>query len=300
VGGGELPDLFPGFDAATVDAGEASLFCRIGGDGPPLVLLHGFPQTHAEWHRLAPALAERFRLVLPDLRGYGSSSLPEPDRGHRAYSKRAMADDVVRLMDGLGHDRFAIVGHDRGARVAYRLALDHPERPTRVALLDIVPTHAMWMGMDRALAMKVYHWLFLAQPAPLPETLIGHHHRYFLEHSISSWTKARDLSAFDPRALAHYRSFFAEAERLRATCEDYRAGATVDLADDEDDQRAGHQIEVPTLVLWGSHGIPSDASPLDAWQPWCRDLRGHPVDCGHFLPEEAPEATLASLLPFLG
>ena len=162
-----------------------------------------------------------------------------------------------------------------------------------------MPTAAMWMGMDRTLAMRVYHWLFLSQPEPLPETLIGSHHRYFLEHSIASWTKARDLSAFDPGALAHYRAFYAVPERLHATCEDYRAGATVDLADDHDDRTAGRRIDVPTLVLWGSHGIPADASPLDAWRSWCPDLRGHAIDCGHFLTEENPQATLDGLLPFL-
>jgi haloacetate dehalogenase len=294
-----LPELFPGFEATDVDVGEARIHCRLGGEGPPLLLVHGFPQTHAEWHRIAPALAERFRLVLPDLRGYGQSSVPGTDPDHRAYSKRAMAQDMVGLMDALGHARFALVGHDRGARVGYRLVLDHPGRVTRLALLDIVPTYAMWTGMERTLAMKVYHWLFLAQPAPLPETLIGANHRYFLEHSIASWTKARDLSAFDPDAIAHYRAFYAEAERVHATCEDYRAGATVDFAIDQDDRAAGRRIEVPTLVLWGSHGIPSEASPLDAWRPWCPGVQGHAIDCGHFLPEENPESTLAALVPFL-
>jgi haloacetate dehalogenase len=297
----DLPDLFPGFEATTIDVGEVELFCRIGGDGPPLLLVHGFPQTHVEWHRLAPALAEHFQLVLPDLRGYGASSVPDigPDPEHRAYSKRVMAQDMVNLMETLGHARFAMMGHDRGARVSYRLALDDPDRISRLALLDIVSTYTMWTGMDRALAMKVYHWLFLAQPAPVPETLIGANHRYFLEHSIASWTKARDLTPFDPDALAHYRAFFSIPERLHATCEDYRAGATIDLAADEDDRRAGRQIDAPTLVLWGSHGIPSEASPLHAWRDWCRDVDGHAVDCGHFLPEENPEATLAALVPFL-
>jgi haloacetate dehalogenase len=296
---GDLPDMFPGFEARIIDVGEANIYCRVGGDGPPLLLLHGFPQTHVEWHRIALPLAERFQLVLPDLRGYGSSSVPAPDAEHRAYSKRVMAEDVLALMETLGHVRFPLVGHDRGARVAYRLALDHPERVTRLALLDIVPTYAMWKGMDRTLAMKVYHWLFLAQPAPLPETLIGEHSRYFLDHSIASWTKDGDLSAFDPGALAHYRAFYAEPERIRATCADYRAGATIDLATDNEDRGAGRQIDAPTLVLWGSHGIPAEASPLDAWRPWCPEVQGRAVDCGHFLPEENPQATLDALVPFL-
>jgi haloacetate dehalogenase len=210
-----------------------------------------------------------------------------------------MGEDMVRLMATLGHDRFSLVGHDRGARVGYRLSLDHPDRVDRLALLDIVPTHAMWTAMDRTLAMKVYHWLFLAQPAPLPETLIGSRPQYFLDHSIASWTKTQDLSAFDPGALAHYRAFYGEPERIRATCEDYRAGATIDLAADQEDRDDGRRIESPTLVVWGSHGIPSESGPLDAWRDWCRDVQGHPVDSGHFLPEENPEATLAALVPFL-
>lgn len=320
----DLPDLFTNFDAQTVDVGEARLFCRIGGrdDAPPVVLVHGYPQTHVEWHRIAGALAEHFRIVLPDLRGYGWSSVPSDEPGHAAYSKRAMAQDIVRLMEKLGHARFAYVGHDRGARVGYRLALDHPGRLSRLALLDIVPTAAMWSGMDAKLAMKVYHWLFLAQPAPFPETLILSQHRAYQDHCLASWTKARDLSAFDPGALAHYNAFFGVPERLHATCEDYRAGATIDRALDEETLAAGHKIGCPTLVLWGSSGIPADGGtapdgstahngnavrdggtvedgPLAAWRPFADDLRGAPIDSGHFLPEENPEATLAALVPFL-
>ncbi|MBT9289453.1 alpha/beta hydrolase [Hyphomicrobiaceae bacterium 22] len=314
----DLPDLFSGFAAETIDVGEARLFCRVGGrdDAPPVVLVHGYPQTHVEWHRIAGALAQDFRIVLPDLRGYGWSSVP-PDRpGHAAYSKRTMAEDIVRLMEKLGHVHFAYVGHDRGARVGYRLALDHPGRLSRLALLDIVPTAAMWSGMDARLAMKVYHWLFLAQPAPLPETLIGSRHAAYLDHTLASWTKARDLSAFDRGALAHYHAFFGVPERLHATCEDYRAGATIDRALDEETLAAGRTIGCPTLVLWGSSGIPADGGtasdvgtmedggtvedgPLAAWRSFADDLRGAPIDSGHFLPEENPEATLAALVPFL-
>lgn len=302
----DLPDLFPGFEARTIDVGEARLFCRTGGPegAPAVVLVHGYPQTHVEWHRIAGSLAERFRVVLPDLRGYGWSSVPADRTGHEAYAKRTMAEDVVRLMESLGHVRFAFVGHDRGARVGYRLALDNPGRLSRLAVLDIVPTAAMWSGMDAKLAMKVYHWLLLAQPAPLPETLIGAAPLAYLEHTLASWTRTRDLSAFDPGALAHYRAFFQVPERLHATCEDYRAGATVDRALDDEAVAAGRRIEAPTLVLWGSSGIPADGgtvedTPLGVWRRWCRSVEGRAIESGHFLPEENPAATLEALLPFL-
>jgi haloacetate dehalogenase len=303
-----LPDLFPGFAAQTIDVGEARLYCRIGGpsEAPPVVLLHGFPETHVMWHRVAGQLAERYRVVLPDLRGYGWSSVP-PDRpDHEAYSKRAMAEDIVRLMESLGHARFALVGHDRGARVGYRLALDHPGRLSRLAVLDIVPTYDMWAGMDAGLAMRVYHWLFLAQPSPLPETLIGAAGVHYLEHTLASWTRTKDLSAFDPGALAHYRAFYTVPERLHATCEDYRAGAGIDRRLDTAAKEAGRRIDVPTLVLWGSAGIPAgdesadvEAGPLRAWKGWCTSVSGNAIESGHFLPEENPDATLAALLPFL-
>ncbi len=282
------------------------LFARTGGHGPPLLLLHGFPQTHAMWHRVAPSLMESFTCVMPDLRGYGYSSCPENDVQNRTYSKHVMAADVSGLMMRLGHERFAIAGHDRGGRVAYRLALDSPEKVTHLAVLDIVPTHAMWHGLSKDLAMKVYHWLFLAQPHPLPEMLIEPAPVAFLDYTLASWTKTRDLSPFDPQALAEYRLHYATPEHVHATCNDYRAGATIDLADDEADVAAGRKIACPTLALWGNKGIPSQndgtvetADPLAIWQSWCSDVVGAGIDAGHFLPEENPDATLAHLLPFL-
>ncbi|MEJ1157736.1 alpha/beta fold hydrolase [Prosthecomicrobium sp. N25] len=302
-----LPDLFSGFETRSMPVGDVAIHCRVGGlaGAAPLVLLHGYPQTHAMWHRLAGPLAERFRVVVPDLRGYGGSSVPEDRPGHAAYTKRAMAEDIVRLMADLGHDRFSLVGHDRGARVGYRLALDHPGRLDRLALLDIVPTAEMWSGMDARLALKVYHWLFLAQPAPMPEQLIGGAPIPYLEHTLASWTKAKNLSAFDPAALDHYRASYADPRRRHATCEDYRAGAGPDRTHDEADRAAGRLIGVPTLVLWGAAGIPAGdpdvetGSPLATWRRWCRQVEGQPIDAGHFLPEENPAATLAALLPFL-
>lgn len=295
----DLADLFPGFEARTVPTSGADIFLRTGGDGPPLLLLHGYPQTHVMWHRVAPALAERFTLVIPDLRGYGWSSVPRSDAAHAAYSKRVMAADMVEVMEKLGHVRFRIAGHDRGARVAYRLALDHPGRAERIAVLDIVPTYAMWHGFTVDLAMKTYHWLFLAQPEPLPEMLIGKAPVAYLDYTIASWTGARSLEAFDPRALAHYRAFFQVPERIHACCEDYRAGQTCDLAADEADVAAGSMIRAPLLALWGSHGIPSETDgPLDTWRRWAVDVTGMPVESGHFVCEENPQATAAALLDF--
>ncbi|MGU3493595.1 alpha/beta fold hydrolase [Xanthobacteraceae bacterium A53D] len=296
----DLAELFPGFEAHNVDTPAGRIFARTGGSGPPLLLLHGFPQTGVMWHLVAPELAAHFTLVIADLPGYGWSAAPEPGRDHAPYSKRAMADALVRMMEHLGHAHFAVLGHDRGARVSYRMALDHPGRVDRLALLDIVPTSAMWHSMDRARAMNVYHWMFLAQPHPLPETLIGKDPRFYFDWTLASWTAARDLSAFDPRALAHYRAATSSPDHIRAMCEDYRAGATIDLAHDEADLAAGRVIDCPVFAAWGSTGIPAKGeSPLKAWQAFAPKVTGAPVEGGHFIAEENPDAVLKAVLPFL-
>ncbi len=295
-----MNNLFPGAHEHRADLDGVEIFARIGGAGPPLLLIHGFPQTHAMWHRMAPRLMERFTCVMPDLRGYGFSACPDNDTQNLAYSKRAMADDLVALMSGLGHRRFAVAGHDRGARVGYRMALDHPEAVSCLALLDIVPTHAMWHNFTVRLAMKTYHWLFLAQPNPLPEMLIERAPIAYLDYTLASWTKAKDLSAFDGQALAEYRLHYAIPEHIHATCNDYRAGATCDLTADEADRAAGRKIACPTLALWGTAGIPSAfEDPLEIWRQWCGQVEGHGIDSGHFIAEENPDATLAHLVPFL-
>jgi haloacetate dehalogenase len=296
-----LADLFPGFESRTIKTDGAEIFLRTGGSGPPLLLVHGYPQTHVMWHKVAPALAERFTLVIPDLRGYGQSSIPATVPDHFSFSKRAMAADLVGVMATLGHEKFMLAGHDRGARVSYRLALDHPDRLSRLAVLDIVPTHAMWHDFTVDLAMKTYHWLFLAQPEPLPEMLINKAPVEYLDYTIASWTKAHSLEAFDPRALAHYRAFFSQPERVHACCEDYRAGQTYDLAADEADVAAGNRIAAPLLALWGAAGIPSKtAGPLDVWRKWAVDVSGFAIDSGHFVSEESPAATSQALLDFFG
>jgi haloacetate dehalogenase len=251
------------------------------------------------WHRVAPKLAEQFTLIIADLPGYGWSDIPESDAEHTPYTKRAMAKVMIETMERLGHVRFALAGHDRGGRVSYRLALDHPGRLSKLAVLDILPTYEYWARMDRAYALKIYHWSFLAQPAPLPETMLSGNPDAYLKSKIASWAKAKDLSAFDPRALQHYLAAFNDPMRIHAMCEDYRAGAYADYEHDKIDRNAGNKILVPMLALWGDAGIAASAgTPLDTWKTWATDVRGGPIDAGHFLTEEAPEATAKALLEF--
>ena len=294
-----LPDLYPGFDALTVETSKASLFCRVGGSGPALLLLHGYPQSNEIWHKIAPRLSEQFTLVMPDLPGYGRSSIPPLSLDHQAYSKRSMAQAMFELMRKLGHNRFCIAGHDRGGRVGYRLALDHPDAVERLAVLDILPTSDYWDRLDRTFGLKIYHWMFLAQPAPVPETLIAASPLWYLEHTLASWTASKTLECFSQEALAHNRDWFCNPDRIAATCEDYRAGATVDYDHDKRDFEASNKIQAPLLALWGDKGIAKSVDdPLAVWRKWCRDVTGRALSCGHFVPEEAPEATCDALSEF--
>ncbi|MBX9873323.1 MAG: alpha/beta hydrolase [Beijerinckiaceae bacterium] len=296
-----LDSLFPGFSGRWISGPVGKIFARVGGEGPPVVLIHGFPQTHAEWHRIAAELARTHTVVCPDLRGYGWSMAPHGDGGRETYTKRAMGEDIVAVMQALGHLRFSVVGHDRGARVAYRLALDHPGRVERLALLDILPTVSMWDGMNAGRAMQVYHWTFMAQPEPVPENLIKGDPLGWLDHTIASWTRAKSLALFDPLAMQAYGESFGDPARIHAACEDYRAGATTDVEHDRVDLAAGNRILCPTLILWGEAGIPAKgASPLAIWrETFAPQAEGTAIESGHFLPEENPEATLAALAPFL-
>jgi haloacetate dehalogenase len=289
---------FAGFATREIGLDEGVIFARQGGSGPPLLLLHGYPQTHMMWARVAERLKERFTLVVPDLRGYGRSLAPASQNGE-LYTKRLMARDAAAVMAALGYERFSVAGHDRGGRVAYRLALDHPDKVTKLAVIDIAPTWEMWAGMDAARAMTVYHWMFLAQPSPLPETLISAAPMAYLNHTLASWTADRSLKAFEPEALEDYRAMFRDPARVHATCEDYRAGATLDRAYDEADRAAGRRIAAPLLALWGAKGIPAKGeNPLDVWRRWAIHATGAGIESGHFVPEEAPEATAKALAEF--
>ena len=285
------------FTSRTIATAGARIFLRQGGNGPPLLLLHGYPQTHVMWHRVAPVLAERFTVVCPDLRGYGDSSKPAGGTDHAAYAKRAMAQDMVEVMAALGHERFMVAGHDRGGRVAHRLCLDHPGHVARAAVLDIVPTRTVFAATDQALATGYYHWFFLSQPAPLPERLIGHERLFYLHAKLARWAGTQDLSWLDPAALGEYERCFTPAT-IHASCDDYRAAATLDLADDAADETA--RIACPLLVLWGDKGVVHRYfEPLRDWGSVATDVRGRAVPSGHYIPEEIPDVTYAELSAFL-
>ena len=295
-------DLFPGFNLTAIEAPVGPIFVRHAGKGPPVVLLHGFPQTHVCWHGIAPTLSSRYSLVCMDLRGYGASVAPRGD-GHTVYSKREMARDVIAVMEALGHRRFSVVGHDRGARVGYRLALDHPESVERLALLDIVPTAIYWQQI-RAGTSSSPHWTFLAKQYPEPEGEIAKNPDAYFKSLLAGWSAAGDLSAFDARALESYRKSYIDPARIHAFCEDYRAGATADVEADDGDLRAGKKIQCPTLVIWSEYLTRSKTekieSPPDVWRrsfaPQVEDVQ---VKSGHFVAEEDTAGTLRALDAFL-
>lgn len=288
--------LFPGFESQTIDTGGAAIHLVRGGDGPPVLLLHGYPQTHAIWHRIAPQLARRFTVIAADLRGYGNSSKPPGLPDHVNYSKRAMAQDMIDAMAALGYEAFRVVGHDRGARVAHRMALDHPARVLKAAVLDIVPTRTMYLQTNREFATAYYHWFFLIRPSPLPETLIGANPEFYLKSHLGN--RYAGLAAFDASALAEYVRCFSDPATIHATCEDYRAAAGIDLEHDEVD--LARKISCPLLVLWGRHGtIERCFKPLKDWAERAETVTGGALDCGHYLSEEAPHELLTELIKFL-
>lgn len=292
--------MLEGFTSHTISVGnDVEIAVSVAGEGPPVLLLHGFPQTRACWRRIANPLAEKFTVVAADLRGYGESSKPAGGPDHAAYAKRVMAEDQVTLMRELGFPRFRLVGHDRGGRVAFRLALDHPEAVERLALLDICPTATMYAATDQAFATAYYHWFFLIQPADFPERMIVNNTHYYIRHTIASW--CRTEGAFDEAILRHYVEAFFDPRAIHATCEDYRAGATIDLVHDAESDGRGEKLTMPLLVLWGGRGIVGKTfDVIAAWrEKSVASVAGHALDCGHFLPEEAPDATLAALLDVL-
>jgi haloacetate dehalogenase len=288
--------MFEGFRQDRILANGVHLNVRHGGSGPPVLMLHGYPQTHVMWRKVAPRLAERFTLVMPDLRGYGDSDKPPGAPDHSTYSKRAMAMDQVDLMRRLGFERFRLVGHDRGGRVAHRLALDHPDRVERVAVLDIVPTRLMYLKTSRTFARGYYHWFFLVQPAPFPETLIGGDPEAFLRHHMGG--RHAGLEPFMPDAWAEYLRCFGDPACIHATCEDYRAAESIDLEHDEAD--LDRRIDAPFLSLWGRQGmIERCFDGIGDWRDRAPRVHGRSLDCGHYLAEERPEETAAELEAFL-
>jgi haloacetate dehalogenase len=293
VCGSTRMDFISGFTRQRVACGDIEINTVVGGSGPPLLLLHGYPQTHVIWHKVAPRLAERFTIVATDLRGYGDSSKPAGLPDHSNYSKRAMANDQLDVMRALGFERFFLAGHDRGGRVSHRLALDHPDAVRKLAVLDIAPTKAMYEQTDMGFARAYYHWFFLIQPAPFPETLISASREFYLRNGLRAGP-----DTFEPHAWAEYLRCFDSAT-VHATCEDYRAAASIDLEHDRTDEAEGNKIQCPLLVLWGKNGvIEKHFRPIDNWKKVAIDVRGHALPAGHYLAEEVPELIHTELIDF--
>lgn len=294
--------MFNGFRATTIRTEDCTSFVRIAGSGAPLLLLHGFPETHLMWRDVAPILAKDFTVVCADLRGYGQSGCPASAPDHAPYSKRAMAADMVLVMRQLGFERFAVAGHDRGGRVAYRMALDHGRSVTRLSVLDILPTATVWNHADARMVLSFWPWSLLAQVEPLPERLVGGAPDAVVANAIDQWGSRVD--AFPPEVRDAYVDALRDAGHVHAICEEYRAAASIDRAHDADDMAAGNKITCPLQALWSSQGgldhwYSSEGGPLALWQAWAEDVSGGSVAGGHFFPEEAPDETAAALHAFL-
>ena len=300
-----MSEIMPRGDSPFIDgfrlsdvrlANGVTLRIAIGGEGPPLLMLHGHPQNHLAWRKIAPQLAQKYRVILPDLRGYGDSDKPSSDEAHRAYSKRVMADDIGLLIDALGLERVAFVGHDRGARVGHRLALDHPEKLSCCVFVDIAPTATMYALTNKEFATRYFWWFFLIQPYPLPETMIGHDPALFLRKHIDGQLKTP--GATEAAIFNDYLRCYQTKEMIHAVCEDYRAAATIDL--DDDAQDSDKRIEAPLLLLWGEKGTVGQLyNVVETWQDKARHIQGHALPCGHSPHEEVPELFLSQLQPFL-
>jgi haloacetate dehalogenase len=299
--GSTAPGLFEGFVDHEVPTRRGVVFARVGGSGPPLLLLHGYPQTHVMWRDAGPLLADRFTVVAADLPGYGASFRPVAAPDHAPHSKRALAADLVEVMAGLGHDRFGVVGHDRGGRVAYRMALDHPDRVSAVAALDVVPTGEVWARADARTALLYWHWPFLAQPAPLPERLIAGDPDAFFDLHVRALGLGRDASRYPDALMEGYRRLLDDPGTVAAICEDYRAGATIDREHDDADL-GRRRIGCPVLALWSAGGaLPRlYGDVLDVWRPWAEDVSGQGLPATHFLVEDQPQLVAEALGTFLG
>ena len=292
---GSTLSFFPGFKPIRIATAGAEINGVMGGSGPPLLLLHGWPQSHVEWHRVAPMLAAHFTVIATDLRGYGDSSIPAKGSNHEGYSKREMARDQIEVMRSLGFDRFAVAGHDRGARVGQRMAIDYPDAVKKLALIDVVPTYKLYTHLTKEFATVYYHWFLLIQPSPLPETILGNSAEFFLRTWAFSGLIPEVITA---EAFAHYLRCFTNPATLHAMCEDYRAGATIDLEHEKKDLEK--KIECPVLVLWGAKGAMGLLYDVPAeWQAMAIDVHGKAFDGGHWLPEQFPEDVSAELISFL-
>ena len=292
--------MFEHFAEHRLETERGEVFAQVGGSGPPLLLLHGYPQTHLMWHAVAAPLADRFTVVATDLPGYGASFRPAPAPDHRPHSKRALAADQVQAMTALGFDRFAVAGHDRGGRVAYRMALDQPERISAVAVFDVVPTGEVWARADAHLALVYWHWAFLAQPAPLPERVIAGDPDAFFDLHVRALGLGRAADRYPPGLMATYRRMLDDPGVVEAICEDYRAGATIDREHDDAD-RGARRIECPLLALWSAPGaLPRlYGDVLDVWRPWAREVTGRGLQASHFLVEDRPDDVTGELTAFL-
>jgi haloacetate dehalogenase len=289
--------LFPGFSSHLVKTTGAVINVLKGGEGPPLLLIHGHPETHVAWHKIANALAQEYTVVLPDLRGYGDSSKPDGGARHINYSFRAMAEDQLETMRHFGHDQFFVAGHDRGARVAHRLCLDHPESVVKVCLMDIAPTLTMYSGTNKEFATRYVWWFLQIQPFPMPEHIIGLDPEYYLREHLG--VQGKTAGAVTPDAMEEYLRCYCCTGTIHAACEDYRAAADIDLEIDEADDKAGRKITAPVLALWGTKGVVGEMwDVLDSWRSKAISVTGRALDCGHLLPEEQPEEVLAELRRF--
>jgi haloacetate dehalogenase len=291
------------FASAEIETGETTIFVRRRGSGPPLLLLHGFPQTHLMWRDVAPRLASRFTVVCADLRGYGRSGCPASAPDHAPYAKRAMATDMVRVMERLGFPRFSVAGHDRGGRVAYRMALDHPDRVDRLAVLDVLPTETVWERADARFALGFWPWSLLAQPEPLPERILAAAGEAIVDEALGGWGSPAAVFPLEVRAA--YVDALSDPAHAHAICEEYRAAATIDRAHDRADRDSGRRIVCPVLALWSARGAldtwyVDDSGPLALWGAWSDDVRGRALRGGHFFPEEAPDRTAEALGSFFG
>jgi haloacetate dehalogenase len=291
------------FITAEIETGETSIFVRLCGSGPPVLLLHGFPQTHVMWRGVAPLLARNFTVVCADLRGYGHSGCPPSAPDHAPYAKRAMARDMLTVMEQLGFPRFSVAGHDRGGRVAYRLALDHPDPIERLAVLDIVPTETVWERADARFALAYWPWSLLAQPEPLPERILTAAAEAIVDDALGGW--GSPSAVFAPEVRAAYIQALRDPRHAHAICEEYRAAATIDREHDKADRASGRRIACPLLALWGAQGpldtwYAEESGPIALWRDWSNDVQGHALSGGHFFPEEAPEQTAGALNGFFG